>query len=88
MGGTWDYVPSEAQHNVVTHSHVHHVGNGELSDLGLVYLLGMSPCTVVRANLLHDAYPYYQYFRRTHTIEGLKRNLLEVPNKTETETDE
>lgn len=60
VGWTWDYSPSTANNNLVESCHVHHVGNGDLSDLGGIYLLGVSPGTVVRGNLVHDANPYFQ----------------------------
>eukprot|EP00038_Savillea_parva_P029673 m.72673 g.72673 ORF g.72673 m.72673 type:complete len:990 (+) comp8796_c0_seq1:170-3139(+) len=61
VGWTWDYSPSAANHNIVQDCHVHHLGNGDLSDLGGIYLLGISPGTVVRGNAVHDSNPYFTY---------------------------
>ena len=60
-GWTWDYVPSEAHHNTIEYNKVHHVGNGDLTDLAGIYLLGISTGTVVRHNHVHDSYPFYKY---------------------------
>ena len=61
VGWTWDYRPSEAQHNIVRDCHVHHLGNGVLSDLAGIYLLGRSPGTGAHRNVIHDIYPYYRF---------------------------
>jgi hypothetical protein len=61
VGWTWDFSPSQAHHNLIEECHVHHLGNGDLSDLGGIYLLGISPGTRVRSNVIHDANPYFQY---------------------------
>ena len=39
VGWTWDYRPSEANHNLVLNNHAHHFGNGELSDMAAIYML-------------------------------------------------
>ena len=61
VGWTWTYTPSEANHNVVQDCHVHHLGNGDLSDLAGIYFLGISPGSAAIGNHVHDSYPYYQY---------------------------
>lgn len=61
LGWTWDYSPSGAHNNTLMDNHVHHVGNGILSDLAGIYTLGISPGTQVARNLVHDATPYYVY---------------------------
>lgn len=62
MGWTWDYsIPSGATDNLIVGNLVHHLGNGDLSDLGGVYLLGVSNGTVVRENVVHSVLPYYMY---------------------------
>eukprot|EP00047_Mylnosiga_fluctuans_P022697 m.124565 g.124565 ORF g.124565 m.124565 type:complete len:740 (+) comp9351_c1_seq1:9-2228(+) len=61
VGWTWDYQPSEANHNYIHDNHIHHLGNGDLSDLAAIYLLGISPGTIVEHNLVHDTLAFTQY---------------------------
>lgn len=61
VGWTWDYSAVNAAGNIVTSNHVHHVGNGDLSDLAGIYLLGMSPGTRVADNHIHSSLAYTIY---------------------------
>lgn len=43
-----------SRHNEIGHNHIHDIGQRQLSDMGLVYLLSRQPGTRVHHNDLHD----------------------------------
>lgn len=60
VGWVWGYLPSVSRDNIISHNHIHDIGQGLLSDMGAIYTLGLSPGTVLRNNLIHhvDASQY------------------------------
>jgi len=60
VGWIWGYGRSISRDNVIERNHIHHIGQGVLSDMGAIYTLGPAPGIVIRNNLIHDidAYKY------------------------------
>jgi len=54
IGWQWGYQRSISRDNIIEFNHIHHIGQGLLSDMGAIYTLGVSPGTIIRNNLIHD----------------------------------
>ena len=54
VGWVWGYHDNISRDNIIEKNHIYNIGQGVLSDMGGIYVLGRQPGTILRGNLIHD----------------------------------
>ncbi|MCQ2385547.1 MAG: right-handed parallel beta-helix repeat-containing protein, partial [Clostridia bacterium] len=54
VGWVWGMTPARTGNAVIEYNHIHHRGDGDMSDMGGIYLWGPQVGTEVRGNYIHD----------------------------------
>jgi hypothetical protein len=76
-GWSWGYAPTVNYDNRIEKNHIHDLGQGLLSDMGGIYMLGVQPGTVLRGNLIHDIIKAHYGAWCIYPDEGSSHLLIE-----------
>lgn len=77
VGWNWGYQETPCRANRIEFNHLHHIGQGVLSDMGGIYTLGIQRGTVLYNNLIHDIDAYTYGGWGLYTDEGSTEIRLE-----------
>lgn len=77
VGWVWGFDDSTTRCNLIRGNHIHHIGYGELSDMGAIYTLGKQDGTVIEENNLHDIKARHYGAYTLHIDEGSSYILIE-----------
>ena len=77
VGWVWAYGETAARENIIEYNHIWKIGQGVLSDLGGIYLLGEQPGTEVRGNVIHDVEAAVYNGNGIYADEGCSNVLFE-----------